>query len=38
MKTLPSLQSPSSFPVFHVLFEAGRNNDFEAMADTIADD
>jgi hypothetical protein len=28
----------SAFPVFHVLFESGRTNDFEAMADTIADD
>jgi ketosteroid isomerase-like protein len=28
----------SAFPIFHVLFESGRNNDFEAMADTMADD
>jgi ketosteroid isomerase-like protein len=28
----------SSFGVFRTLFESGRNNDFEAMADTIAED
>jgi hypothetical protein len=33
-----SQQAPSAFPVFHALFESGRTNDFEAMADTIADD
>jgi hypothetical protein len=28
----------SAFSVFRTLFESGRNNDFEAMADTISDD
>jgi hypothetical protein len=28
----------SSFPVFHTLFESGRVNNFDAMADTIAED
>lgn len=31
-------QPSAVLPVFHVLFESGRNNDFDAMADTIADD
>jgi hypothetical protein len=31
-------KAPSPFPIFHALFEFGRNNDFEAMADTMDED
>jgi hypothetical protein len=35
---MTTTQTPASaFPVFHTLFESGRQNDFEAMADTMAD-
>jgi hypothetical protein len=31
-------KAASAFPIFHVLFESGRNNDFAAMAETIEDE
>ena len=36
MTTTP--KPASAFPLFHILFESGRNNDFAAMADTIDED
>jgi hypothetical protein len=33
-----TLVPASALPIFHALFESGRNNDFTALADTMADD
>src|ERR1700683_754314 len=37
-KTQGMISKKSAFSVFRTLFESGRSNDFEAMADTIDED